>query len=116
MLAACVKLSFLFFYFRLFSPLSKIKYFIYFGIVLVVGSSIALVIATILNCVPVERAWDSAVPGACFSPMILFYTSSIFSVVIDFYVLALPVIPLWHLHMDLKRKLKVLAVFGVGIV
>lgn len=113
-LAACIKLTFLFFYYRLFSPHSKVTYFIYFGVVFVICSSVALGTATIFNCTPVERVWDPAVPGKCFDPMILFYTSSTLSAVTDIYVLILPVAPLLRLNMNMRRKLRALAVFGIG--
>jgi len=54
-------------------------------------------------------------PGRCFPPKILPYLSGVLNSATDIYVLIIPIRPLWDLQMDLNRKLRVMAVFGVGI-
>ncbi|KAI0548666.1 hypothetical protein F4679DRAFT_573986 [Xylaria curta] len=115
-LTACVKLTFLFFYRRIFSTRTKIRYiFIDGAIILVVLLNISLFIATILSCIPVQREWDTTVPGHCINPVILPYFSGVSSSATDIYVLILPITLLWGLNMNTQRKIRVSSIFGLGI-
>lgn len=114
-LTACVKLTFLFFYRRVFSTRMKAKYFIDGAIVFITVLNIALTVATILSCIPVSREWDTTVPGHCINPVILPYFSGISSSATDIYVLILPITLLWGLNMNWKRKMRLAAVFGLGV-
>ncbi|KAL6836946.1 GPCR, PTH11-type [Trichoderma camerunense] len=115
LLGGCVKLTFLFFYYRIFSETNKMRYLVIFGIVLVVGFSVSLFFGNVFSCIPVEKAWNPIVPGHCLNPVILPYVSGISSSVLDLYTLVLPVPVLVGLNMDLKRKVKVIAVFSIGL-
>ncbi|KAL7793171.1 hypothetical protein V8C37DRAFT_378668 [Trichoderma ceciliae] len=91
------------------------RYLIILGIVLVVCFNISLFFGTVFSCIPVERAWNPIIPGHCLNPVILPYISGVSSSVLDLYTLILPVPALVGLNMDLKRKLKVIAVFSIGL-
>ncbi|KKK18675.1 hypothetical protein P175DRAFT_0536098 [Aspergillus ochraceoroseus IBT 24754] len=113
-LTATVKLTFLFFYYRIFHPQHKIKYLITFGIVFVAITHITILFLTIFSCAPVSHAWNAASPGRCWNPKILPYLSGALSSVTDLYVLILPIRSLWDLNMTTRRKLRLAAVFGLG--
>ncbi|KAI1183793.1 hypothetical protein F5B17DRAFT_414847, partial [Nemania serpens] len=115
-LATCIKLTFLFFYRRVFSTRTKRRFFIDGAIVFVTVLNIALIIATILSCIPVEREWNPTIPGHCINPVILPYLSGVSSSATDIYVLILPIILLWGLNMSTQRKTKLASVFGLGII
>ncbi|KAF2203656.1 hypothetical protein GQ43DRAFT_411195 [Delitschia confertaspora ATCC 74209] len=110
-----VKLSFLFFYRRVFSAQTKSKYYIDFGIAFVFCANTALLFATIFSCTPIARAWNPILRGHCIHPRILPWLSGVLNSVTDIYVLVLPASLLWGLHLELERKIKLLAVFGLGI-
>ncbi|KAL6877132.1 GPCR, PTH11-type [Trichoderma novae-zelandiae] len=110
-----VKLTFLFFYYRIFSGSTKMRYLILAGIVLTLGFTISLFFGTVFSCIPVERAWNPIVPGHCLNPVYLPYVSGVSSSALDLYTLVLPVPVVVGLNMDLKRKFKVVAVFGIGL-
>lgn len=112
---ASVRLCFFFIYRRIFSPSRFFSYAINFGIVFVVCLNIAILFSTIFSCKPMARAWNSSLPGTCFDPRILPYVSGVTSTLTDLYVLVLPLPVLWGLKMDLKRKVRVTMVVGIGI-
>ncbi|KAI1173321.1 hypothetical protein F4777DRAFT_457325 [Nemania sp. FL0916] len=110
-----VKLSILFLYRRLFDLRTKAKYFINGAIVAVAILYFALLIAIIFLCIPVQKAWDNSIDGHCSDPVPVTYLSGVSNSVIDIYVLLVPVPLLWKLNMRPKQKLKLSAVFGIGI-
>lgn len=114
-LAAAIKLSCLLFYRRVFSPSAKTLFFIHAGIGFVVVSYAAILLATIFECTPIQKSWYPATAGHCFTPKILPYTSGAVNVVTDIYVLILPVPALLHLKLGTSRKIRVMAIFGLGI-
>jgi len=71
--------------------------------------------ANVFQCTPVRKSWIPTIPGRCFPPKILPYLSGVLNSATDIYVLIIPIRPLWDLQMDLNRKFRVMAVFGVGI-
>ncbi|KAK2849620.1 hypothetical protein FQN49_005575 [Arthroderma sp. PD_2] len=114
-LTATIKLTFLFFYRRVFSPQTLSNILITFGIVFVTVAHVAILFATVFSCNPVARAWDATRPGHCINPTILPYLSGGLSSATDLYVLILPIYPVWNLNMNIRRKIKLLGVFGLGI-
>ncbi|KAM5447045.1 hypothetical protein MaudCBS49596_006226 [Microsporum audouinii] len=114
-LTATIKLTFLFFYRRVFSPQTLSNILITSGITFVAISHAAILFATVFSCSPIARAWNLAIPGRCINPTILPYLSGALSSSTDLYVLILPIYPVWNLNMPLRRKIKLLGVFGLGI-
>ncbi|KAF2790392.1 hypothetical protein K505DRAFT_340454 [Melanomma pulvis-pyrius CBS 109.77] len=113
-LSGTIKLSFLFFYHRIFSPQTMSKLFINVGIVFVCCANTGLLFSTIFSCTPIEHAWNIMVPGHCFDPKILPYLSGGLNTATDLYVLVLPMSLLWGLNLSIARKAKLIAVFGLG--
>ena len=114
LLTGCVKLTFLFTYRSIFSMQSRIKTFIYIGIVFVACLTASLFFASVFTCNPVQRAWDISIPGSCHDPQILAWVSAISSSATDLYIWVLPIVPLWRLNMRMERKLKVMVAFSFG--
>ncbi|CAJ2504213.1 Uu.00g116070.m01.CDS01 [Anthostomella pinea] len=113
--ATAIKLSLLFLYRRLFNLKKKAKYFVNGGIVVVLLMGIALLLAIIFFCTPVRKAWDDSVEGHCSDPAPVSYLSGVWNAAVDVYVLILPVPLLWGLNMSPRQKLRLGAVFGIGI-
>lgn len=114
-LTGCIKLAFLFFFYRIFSPQRTMKYWIIGGIIFVVCLNLGIFFGTLFTCSPIEKYWNSALSGHCIDSIILPYLSGASSSAMDIFILLLPIRPLWALNMSLARKLRVLAVFCVGL-
>ena len=76
---------------------------------------IALFLATVFECTPIRKSWIARTPGHCFPQKVLPYTSGTLNVASDILVLVLPIPCIWGLNMKIGRKLRVLSVFGLGI-
>ena len=114
-LGASVKISCLLFYRRLFSPSRKMRLSIDGGIIFVLAAYTALFFATIFECDPIRKDWYSRITGHCFKPKRLPYTSGGINVLSDLYVLILPIPCVWGLNMRLSRKLRLISIFGLGV-
>lgn len=71
--------------------------------------------ATLFECSPIEKGWNQLTPGQCLPAKVLPYCSGAINVVTDFYLLILPIPCIWGLNLRLGRKLRALALFGLGI-
>lgn len=114
-LTGFIKLTLLFFYYRIFSPQTTVKYFIIGGIVFVACINTALFFATVFECSPVALLWDSSLSGHCINSEVLPYISGAVSSATDIFVLILPIRLLWSLNLNYARKVRLIAVFGLGI-
>ncbi|KAL8915999.1 MAG: hypothetical protein Q9172_006509 [Xanthocarpia lactea] len=54
-------------------------------------------------------------PGTCSHGYVTPYVSGVFNIISDFYILFLPLPFIWQLKMNMKRKIRVMAVFSVGL-
>ena len=115
--AGIIKLAFLFFYYRVFSlGQSRTRHVITGAIVFVFCLNTGLTLATIFACSPIEKQWNPFVPdGHCIDPVILPYLSGASSSATDLFVLLLPLPLLWGLNMTLDQKIRLGAVFGLGL-
>lgn len=85
MLGGFTKLTFCFLYLRIFNQ----KWFHWLVIIvggIVVVGSFAFTLGTILQCIPVRRAWDRAVPGSCYNTMAFWYSQAAFNTFFDMVV------------------------------
>lgn len=74
-----------------------------------------MLLSTIFRCIPVQKAWNSLTPGHCLPPEGLPYASGAINVATDIYVLVLPIPCIWNLNLKMRRKLRTVAIFGLGI-
>ncbi|MCJ1259014.1 hypothetical protein MMC24_006848, partial [Lignoscripta atroalba] len=70
----------------------------------------------IFQCSPRKKLWDPKIPGHCINDNhgIQVYSGSL-NVLSDFSILVLPLPLIWRLQMPFLRKLRVTAVFSVGL-
>ncbi|TLS28034.1 hypothetical protein PpBr36_01395 [Pyricularia pennisetigena] len=125
---AFLKASFLFFYLRVFGLVGSVSYF--FGLcsmrplllgTLWVNLVIALVIVglSVGQCSPISYSWTQWVeagPGSCMETGKLLWAQAITSMLLDFWILALPLSQIARLHRSLPTKLGVAAMFSLGII
>jgi hypothetical protein len=82
--------------------------------VFIVVSHIAIALALMLYCRPVEKAWIPHIPGTCLSPGPLFYGTAGISIICDLIAFSLPLIVLYPIRIVNRDKgrLVVLLFFG----
>ncbi|KAL4798253.1 hypothetical protein BDV19DRAFT_386537 [Aspergillus venezuelensis] len=106
------KLSALFFYARVFKTNNRI-----FTINLWLAGSLTAAwllsawISTGLECRPLAKAWDPALPGSCINTYAWYLATAIISSLIDLHILLLPVPSIWRLQISLRRRVYVLVTF-----
>ncbi|MCJ1386413.1 hypothetical protein MMC17_009539 [Xylographa soralifera] len=115
-LSATIKLSCLILYRRIFYPSKTMRWLCFCGMAFIGAAYFAFFMASILDCMPVVRHWDPLVPGHCLPSGTTAYGSGALNVVTDIFVVFLPLRAIWRLQMKFSRKVKVMAVFGLGIV
>jgi hypothetical protein len=65
-------------------------------------------------CLPVEKAWNNALPGHCSNPAILAYLTGAWNIVVDIFVLVVPIPLIRGLHMGSNKKMRLGIVFSIG--
>lgn len=73
------------------------------------------IIAVNLSCIPYESIWDLTVPGQCFNKKSLDVAAAVMALATDVLILVLPHRVIWKLHMSLRKKIGVSAMFCLGI-
>ncbi|KAJ5715856.1 uncharacterized protein N7483_013037 [Penicillium malachiteum] len=73
-----------------------------------------IIFGTIFMCNPVQKGWNSTLPGHCGTTSHLWLGSAIPSVIIDLIILLLPLPKIWSLKMTTRRKMAIIGVFVIG--
>ena len=109
-----IKMSVLVSYVRIFRIVLVYRFIFWIVAFLIIGWDIALSLSSVFTCAPIHKAWDSTVPGHCISDSKVFLGTAIPNIAIDFIILVLPIPMLWRLHLELSRKIALVAVFSAG--
>ncbi|RPA85292.1 hypothetical protein BJ508DRAFT_359027 [Ascobolus immersus RN42] len=111
-----VKVSILFFYLRLSSaPMFKKIVWGTFG--LLTAFLCASIMTVFLQCMPLSQFWDlTLLPTEknCINTTAFFYSTSVFNIITDVWILLLPVKLLWRVQRPTIQKIALLGVFAVG--
>ena len=100
------KYSAVFFYIRVFKMKSTIyRIAVYTALALVTAWLLFAVLSEVFQCTPLRKAWLPLVPGHCNNMHDRLVGSSIASVIIDLYIMLLPIPILWTLHTGRSRKI-----------
>ncbi|PHH62445.1 hypothetical protein CDD81_7164 [Ophiocordyceps australis] len=113
---ALLKLAMLFFYVRIF-PAANVRRLLMGTIVIVSLFGLAYVLAAIFQCTPISyhwHQWDGMHHGKCINLNGLAWSNAIMSIVLDIWMLAIPLWQLKILRMDWKKKAGVAIMFCVG--
>ena len=109
------KASVLFFYARVFT--TQTRWFKY-GLWLAHGLNfcwwLSAVARVLLFCAPVQKYWEFALPGFCRSSESLYIGSAVPSVIIDLFILLLPLPLMSKLSLKLGRKILIIGIFLCG--
>ncbi len=111
------KLSILLLLFRLFSPNRRFRYSIYIGIVWASLISFTTVIVATALCSPRrgEAFNNMAVIQRCGHQQTWAVVQGALNVLLDFYILYLPIPVVWKLQLGKNRKIGVLGIFMTGL-
>jgi hypothetical protein len=112
---AMLKLTFLFFYLRIF-PSRRTKQLIWATIVFCCLFGFVFFFVAIFTCAPIEYwwVWDGSPGGQCLSKDGIQWSSAIISIVVDVWMIAIPLWNVRKLKLHWKKKLGVAAMFLVG--
>ena len=111
------KMSVLLLYVRLFTPTRKLRALIYFGILWTILINFTSIIVVAALCAPRQHESLSSLSSIqrCGQLQAWAVVQGSLNVILDFYILYLPVPVVWNLKMTQKRKLGVLAIFMTGL-
>ena len=76
--------------------------------------AIASILATIVQCMPLERIWAHAVPGTCINLTAFWYANASANIIGDFLILALPMPVIRRLQLPQRQRLGLMIVFALG--
>ncbi|KAK3174748.1 hypothetical protein OEA41_001994 [Lepraria neglecta] len=89
------------------------------AIVGLIVSNIILTVLWIVQCRPLEGAWNTDVESKCFSRgqlQRIIMAQAVMSAVSDFAFAAFPILILWRVQMALKSKIALCVLMGLGVV
>ncbi len=114
----CTKVTFLILYLELFRPVKIFRGLIYLGIFLLVGFYCSVLIAQMIFMTP--HRGENFKTHSIFSRKAVLRTeetaipAGIFGILIDIYILLLPILAVLRLQLSIKRKIGLCLVFGTG--
>lgn len=112
-----VKLSILAFYLRLF-PGTLIRRLIWVTIFVLMGLIVIYDLITLLQCQPISHywlGWTKETEGHCLDINALVWANATCSIILDFWMLGLPLSQLRNLQLHWRKKIGVALMFGVGV-
>ncbi|RDL35273.1 Uncharacterized protein BP5553_07204 [Venustampulla echinocandica] len=113
LISGATKLSVGLLYLRIFPTLKK---HVYILIGFIVAMTIALEVATILQCIPVEAVWTMDPTGKCFDIVAFSYSASALAVVTDIWTLVLPLRTVLSLQIQRNQKIVLVGMFSLGLI
>ena len=73
------------------------------------------VFPTIFQCLPIAYAWNKAIVGGhCINVHVMWIVQDIFFLVLDVYVVVLPLPMIWNLQITRAEKIAVSGIFLLG--
>ena len=116
-MVSATKLSILFMYNRLFSVSRTFRYQVLIVGILVVIFWIGFTVADLLNCRPIKWTWINSLqaPPHCFNYNLFWMASGVVEAFIDTLIIAIPIRIVYRLHLNLAKKIALIAIFLLGI-
>lgn len=108
-----VKISVLLFYRRMFPTHTLKRWLIFLGVLSVIWF-LLIILISIFQCMPVQRAWDTTVEGKCIPYLNIFIGIQAANIVLDTAVLCLPISAVMSLQMAKSVRFTVAGIFGLG--
>ena len=108
-----IKTSICFMYMRIF-PNPEFRRISWIVVAFVNMYGIANLVATVLQCTPIERIWNKQLDGTCINLTAFWYTNAAANMLSDFVILALPIPAVKSLNLPQRQKLGLMLVFALG--
>ncbi|EAW15345.1 uncharacterized protein ACLA_060120 [Aspergillus clavatus NRRL 1] len=112
----CCKLSMLALYTTLFRAYKPIRILVWIVSGLVGAYFVAFLPIFLTQCHPISYGWDPVPGGGCRSLTLQEILSIVLNIVLDTIIALLPVPALWKLHMAIRNKVTIGAMFGMGLI
>lgn len=71
-------------------------------------------IETFALCKPVQFNWDKTVKGVCYGENTAYLVAGITNLLIDIFIVVLPMPSLFRLQMTLSKRISIAAMFSLG--
>ncbi|KAH7068441.1 hypothetical protein BKA63DRAFT_521757 [Paraphoma chrysanthemicola] len=116
LLITLIKLTLLFFFLRIF-PTPVMRRLLWATIIFNVLWGFAFVLASALECQPVSSywmSWDNETPRKCVDINGIAWSNAIMSILLDVWMLALPLHQVFQLQLSWRKKIGVCMMFFVG--
>ncbi|KAJ5690413.1 hypothetical protein N7462_004805 [Penicillium macrosclerotiorum] len=108
------KVSVLIFYLRIF-PSRNFHFAVWTIVFIAAGYSLASILANILSCHPVAKAWDSSITtGSCMNRPVFYFANAGLGIFTDFATVAVPIPWLRRLQMPMRQKIAVGGILAMG--
>ena len=103
-------------YLRIFSTVDKLKFrrVVYCFMAYVLLYAFASIMATIFQCVPIERVWNKKVPGSCINLTAFWYANACANIIGDIGIFLLPMPVIRSLNLPRREKWGLTMVFALG--
>ncbi|KAJ5935984.1 hypothetical protein N7454_005282 [Penicillium verhagenii] len=102
-------------YYRLLNAVQAWTYAIYIIAFIISGYSIALPLALIFACSPIQKGWDITITqGSCIDRPAVYLATAITNTASDLVLILIPIWVVWGLRMRLLPKLGVIFMLGIG--
>lgn len=83
--------------------------------VAVVLFGFAVIIASIVQCTPLEKAYNPQLPGHCIQVGDIWYSTASFAIITDLIIIALPINQIPSLNLQKSQKIGLALIFSIGI-
>ncbi|KAI9933726.1 hypothetical protein MW887_004798 [Aspergillus wentii] len=110
---ACIKLSILALYKRLF-PIKFMVNSVNFVAALLVLWAFGVCLIGAVTCIPFEKLWNPMIPGGCIDLPKFYYGSQVPNIVSDAVILVMPMRVVWLLPISNKQKTLLSGIFVLG--
>ncbi|KAJ6130756.1 hypothetical protein N7512_003536 [Penicillium capsulatum] len=114
----CTRLSILFFYHRVFSPMEPwLKWITLFGWFLTITYPISMWVTMATSCQPVPYFWTQYTggKGTCINETKFFLATAVINMLSDFIICLIPIPRIAQLQMKPKKKFAICAILAVGL-
>ncbi|PQE25645.1 integral membrane protein [Rutstroemia sp. NJR-2017a BBW] len=97
----------------------SIRYALGIMMFLMTSATVAMIITEFISCIPLAALWTPSIKGKCIPPSkvyLLAYIQSGATIVADLCLTASPVIILWNVRINKKKKTLILGLMSLGLI
>ncbi|KAI9151995.1 integral membrane protein [Paramyrothecium foliicola] len=99
---------------RVFAVRERVARGVYAFIIAMFVAYLPIQFIKIFICIPIRAYWDPHVEGKCLNQHKLFLADICLAIFTDMFILLLPIPLTWSMRIDLTKKIKIIALLGIG--